>query len=152
MADIPGVTFNSCFHTLMGKLWLSNQIPDSIIEDDDTARMFMDKTLEAIGFISKLPVPESYKSLYMKTYKDSYGAFLFIQLPDAMKDSDSKVVILMNAGNVKKYYTVEFFGSKYYMCEYKETSKSTVGFMVEGFDDALELYQSFTGSSSSFIS
>ena len=134
MADIPGVTFNSCFHTLMGKLWLSNQIPDSIIEDDDTARMFMDKTLEAIGFISKLPVPESYKSLYMKTYKDSYGAFLFIQLPDAMKDSDSKV------------------GSKYYMCEYKETSKSTVGFMVEGFDDALELYQSFTGSSSSFIS
>ena len=152
MADIPGVTFNSCFHTLMGKLWFSNQIPDNIIEDDDTARLFINKTLEAIGFIAKQKVPEEYQSLYMKTYKDSFGAFLYIQLPDARISSDSKCAILMKVNNQKKYFTLENFGNQYYMCEYKEISKSTVGFMVNSFDDVLEYYQTITGNSTNLVS
>lgn len=152
MQNIPGATFNSCFHTLMGKLWLSNQIPDNMIEDDDTARLFIDKTLEAIGFISKMPVPEEYKSLYIKTYRDSNGAFLYIQLPDCKNSFDSRILVLMKVNNTKKYYTYEDFGNQYLMCEYKDQSKSTLSFKMESYDDFVELYQSFTNTCSNFIS
>ena len=78
MQNVPGATFNACFYTLLSKLWPSGEIPSNIIEDDDTARLFLDKTFDAIAFLSKITVPEAYRSLYMKSYKDSFGAFLYI--------------------------------------------------------------------------
>lgn len=152
MQDIPGLTFNACFHTLVGKLWLTNQIPEGILENEETAKPFLAKTMDAIGMISKIKTPEEYKNLYIKGYKDSNGALLYVKLPDCIKDSDSKLCLFMKIGNQKKFYTVEKFGNQFIMCEYTDMKKSTTGFMVEDYEDCLDLYYSLTGTSNEFIS
>jgi hypothetical protein len=152
MQNVPGATFNACFYTLLSKLWPSGEIPSNIIEDDDTARLFLDKTFDAIAFLSKITVPEAYRSLYMKSYKDSFGAFLYIELPDCKMDSDAKIIVMMRASNENKFYTVEKFGNELKMFEYTKSSKSGTGFMIEDYSDALELYSFYSGGSNNLTS
>lgn len=149
MADISGLSFNVCFYTLMSKLWLSGEIPEDITSNDVNAKLFMDKTIDAISFLSNVSAPEEYRSLYFKTYKDSNGSFLYIQLPDCKTNSDAITILIMNQNGIKKYYTVERFGSQTVMCEYTDTKKLTTGFMIDDFDDCLNLYLTLTGSTSS---
>lgn len=152
MQNIPGATFNAYFYNLISKLFMMDQIPDNIIESDETAKVFIERTVDAISFVAKMPTPDSYKNLFMKSYKDDKGSFLYIELPDASKDSDSKVLLLMNVLGIKKFYTVEKFGEKYFTCEYTSSSKSTTPFMISEYNDAYDLYASLTGSASDFIS
>jgi hypothetical protein len=152
MQNIPGATFNAYFYNLICKLFMMGQIPDNIMDNDDTAKVFIERTIDAIGFVSKMPTPEGYKNLFIKSYKDEKGSFLYIELPDASKDSDSKVLLLMNVLGTKKFYTVEKLGDKFYTCEYTNSSKSTSSFMISEYNDAMELYFSLTGTVSEFIS
>lgn len=152
MQNIPGATFNAYFYNLISKLFMMGQIPDNIMDNDDTAKVFIERTIDAIGFVSKMPTPEGYKNLFIKSYKDEKGSFLYIELPDASKDSDSKVLLLMNVLGTKKFYTVEKFGDKFFTCEYTSSSKSTSSFMISEYNDAMELYFSLTGTVSEFIS
>lgn len=152
MQNIPGATFNAYFYNLISKLFMMGQIPDNIMDNDDTAKVFIERTIDAIGFVSKMPTPEGYKNLFIKSYKDEKGSFLYIELPDAAKDTDSKVLLLMNVLGTKKFYTVEKFGDKFFTCEYTNSSKSTSSFMISEYNDAMELYFSLTGTVSEFIS
>lgn len=152
MQNVPGATFNACFYTLLSKLWACGEIPSNIIEDEDTARLFLDKTFDAIAFLSKITIPEAYGSLYMKSYKDSFGAFLYIELPDCIKDSDAKIIVMMKVLNENKFYTVERFGNELKMFEYTKSSKSGTGFSIEDYSDARELYSFYSGGSNHLTS
>jgi hypothetical protein len=152
MQNIPGAAFNAYFYNLICKLFLMGQNPDNIMDNDDTAKVFIERTIDAIGFVSKMPTPKGYKNLFIKSYKDEKGSFLYIELPDASKDSDSKVLLLMNVLGTKKFYTVEKLGDKFYTCEYTNSSKSTSSFMISEYNDAVELYFSLTGTVSELIS
>ena len=147
-----GLSFNSYFYTFMSRMWLSGQVPDAILESEEAVSIFVSKTVEAIGFMSKVIVPEAYKTLPVERYKDSFGFMIYIPLPDCSKDSDAKAIVLMKVGNLNKFFSVEYYGNKFYSFEYTNQSKSSMDYSIDDFSDAKELYFSYTGTSSDFIS